>query len=207
MQPYGGGWICPQGTGETTVGHRALTEVIVSALLVGTGGLMTPDYFAKRNERGYKFNQVKILSGHRGVALRLPAENMAHIRAVMKLAVSELSLLLGVSRQAIYDWQNGAQPSPHNAERLEDLAKAADVFLAEGIVVTPRLLKRRIAGGKTFFDNIRDGGSTEHAARSLVQTIRRELEQRKALDARLAGRKPPSMDYTDVGVPTLDNRV
>jgi predicted transcriptional regulator len=125
---------------------------------------------------------------------------------VLKPAVTEVASLFGVSRQTIYDWQNGAQPTQANAGKLEDLAAAADVFVAEGISVTPYLLKRRIAGGKTVFEVFRDGGDTENAARQLAQMVLRESNQRRILEARMAGRKLQKIDYSDAGVPALKER-
>jgi transcriptional regulator with XRE-family HTH domain len=203
---YGGGWISHESTGGPQVSHAQFMTALASALLIGTGGLMTADYFAKRNERGYKFSQVQSSPAHQGLGLRSPAGNLARVRAVLKPAVSDLAALFRVSRQAVYDWQNGTQPAIENAARLEDLAKAADILLGEGIAASPHLLKRRIAGGETLFDAVREGRSAEEAARRLVQTVRHELDQRNALDSRLAGRRRPPIDYADAGVPTLDKR-
>jgi len=213
--PLGGGWIPQNGTGSLAGGVSRLIVIGASCLTfafapignIGTGGSLTPEDLIKRHERGgYKLSYSESTYALQESVPRTPPENIARIREVLKPAVTEVASLFGVSRQTIYDWQNGAQPTPANAGKLEDLAAAADVFVAEGISVTPYLLKRRIAGGKTVFEVFRDGGDTENAARQLAQMVLRESNQRKILEARMAGRKLQKIDYSDAGVPALKER-
>ena len=206
-QPYGTRWLDEPGTGlipEYT--SRLTTAVIDSAWLIGTGGIPTADYFSRRQEMGYKFLNVDPPPAPEIDAYRSPAENVAHIREILKPAVSGFASLFCVSRQTIYDWQNGTQPAPEHKTKLEDLSKAADVFLMEGVPVTPYLLKRHIAGGKTLFDIVREGGSAEEAARQLSEMVLHEFQQRRMLDARLARRKPKATGYDDAGVPAFNER-
>jgi len=212
---FGGGWIPQNGTGSLAGGVSRLIVIGASCLtfafapigMTGTGDSSTPENLFKRHERGgYKLSYLESTHVLQVSVPRTPAENVTHIREVLKPAVTEFASLFGVSRQAVYDWQNGTQPAPASAGKLEDLAKAADVFVAEGISVTPYLLKRRIAGGKTVFDVFRDGGNTESAARQLAKMVLHELSQRRIIEARMAGRKLSEMDYTDAGVPALKER-
>jgi len=213
--PLGGGWIPQNGTGSLAGGVSRLIVIGASCLTfafapignIGTGGSLTPENLIKRHERGgYKLSYSESTYVLQESVPRTPSENVARIREVLKPAVTEVASLFGVSRQTIYDWQNGAQPTQANAGKLEDLAAAADVFVAEGISVTPYLLKRRIAGGKTVFEVFRDGGDTENAARQLAQMVLRESNQRRILEARMAGRKLQKIDYSDAGVPALKER-
>jgi transcriptional regulator with XRE-family HTH domain len=115
-----------------------------------------------------------------------------------------LAQALGVSRQAVYDWQNGKAIGAFNVARLADLAKAADVFAREGLTSPSQLLRRPIKGGKSFFELVREGGSAENAIRDLVSRVRRELLQRQVLAARLENRKRPEIPWEDYGSPVLD---
>jgi transcriptional regulator with XRE-family HTH domain len=178
---------------------------VALALQVGTGGQLTETYYKLRGEKGYAFARYETdISDAAAVTIRTPAEDLGRIRAVLKPTVTDLAGLFGVSRQAIYDWQAGKAIASENAAKLEDLAKAADVLAAEGLTTSYQLLRRKLPGGKTLFEVVRDGGSAESAARSLVQMVRRELEQRKAVEARLAGRSRAAPDAADYGVPMLD---
>lgn len=206
-QSYGFRWFDETGTGSTPEHTFHLTDAVIdSAWLIGTGGIPTAGYFSRRNEMGYKFLIVESPPAPEVYAHRTPAENVAHIREILKPAVCEFASLFRISRQTIYDWQNGTQPAPEHENKLEDLSKAADVFLMEGVPVTPYLLKRRLAGGKTLFDLVREGGSAEEAARQLSEMVLHEFRQRRMLDARLTRRKPQATGYDDAGVPAFNER-
>lgn len=201
-----GGLSASEGRGIT-----GLTPYLMCALLAGTGGYTTADYFAKRNDHGYKFVQFEGLPPATGIAaqediVRTPAENLARIREILKPTITELAHLFGVSRQAVYDWQAGKLTAPENAAKLDDLAKAADALALTGIEGSSQLLRRKIAGGKSLLDVVREGGSAASAAQVLAQTLGREAKQRERLALRLAGRAKPNVPHDDYGVPMLDER-
>jgi transcriptional regulator with XRE-family HTH domain len=184
-----------------------ITPLTAFGLQVGTGGAPTESYYKQRGNKGYPYVHYESLPANTEfVSTRSPSENLSRIREVLKPSVTELANLFGVSRQAVYDWQSGKPTSDENATKLEDLAKAADVFIRENLTASSQVLRRKIAGGQTLFDVVREGGSAENAASMLAQMVRRESEQRKALDARLANRKKPIVDYVNIGAPMLDER-
>ena len=201
-----GGWIANRATGNSyPAASRGLSAIIASALLVGTGGHMTVDYLVERQDRGYKFNEFGRTILRQAFVERTPVENLRYIREVLKPSVTDLANLFGVSRQSVYDWQNGTTPSPDHIARLQNIAKAATVFAVEGSTASAQLLRRPVAGGKTLFDIIREGGSAEDAARTLVQMNRREQTQRESLKTRLVGRRPRT--DAEYGVPMLGESV
>jgi transcriptional regulator with XRE-family HTH domain len=208
LSQYGGGWLSSRATGSTSpTVKKNLSAFVTCALLVGTGGHMTINYIVDRHDRGYKFSQFDSLSSPQTSDARTPAENLAYVREVLKPGVSDLANLFGVSRQAVYDWHGGTQPSPGHIARLEDLAKAADMFTAEGLTASSHMLRRAMAGGKNFFELVREGESAENAARALVLMLRREREQRRAIEVRLADRLQSAVQKTEYGgVPMLDER-
>lgn len=177
--------------------------MIAIALQVGTGGAQTNDYYMQRGPMGYAFAHYDVPIIDTPVT-RTPMEDLSHIRVILKPAITDLSQALGVSRQAIYDWQNGKPIGARNAGRLAGLARAADIFAAEGLPMPSQLLRRSIKDGKTFFDIVREGGSAENAIGELVSRVRRELLQRQMLSARLAKRKRPVIPSEDYGSPILD---
>jgi hypothetical protein len=188
-------------------GQAFLAGMLAVALQVGTGGEATAHYYKARGSKGYPIADYDAPSSVvTGVADRIPAEDLAQIRAVLKPAVKDLAEMIGVSRQAVYDWQGGATIASRHAERLANLARAADLFANEGLTATSQVLRRPIAAGCSFLDIVRDGGSATDAARSLIGVVRREAEQRKALEARLAIRARPVLLEDDFGVPMLDER-
>lgn len=179
--------------------------LLAMALQVGTGGVQTTDYYTRRGLMGYAFALYEPAPNIEAPPdIRTPMEDLSHIRAVLRPTVTDLAQALGVSRQAIYDWQNGKAIGSVNVVRLADLAKAADVFAVECLTSPSQLLRRPIKDGKTFFDVVQEGGSAENAIRELVSRVRRELLQRQILAARLANRKRPEVSWEDYGSPVLD---
>lgn len=207
-QRVGGGWPRSSATGCTaTNSHKTLTALVTTAFLVGTGGHLTVGYIVDRNDRGYRFNRIDGVTPRSASVVNTPLENIAYIRDVLKPGVSDLAALIGVSRQAVYDWQAGTHPSAEHVSRLDDLANAAKILAAEGLVASTQLIKRPLAGGMSFFELVKEGGSAQNAARLLVQLLRREADQRQMLNSRLAGRKQPETAVADLGAPMLDESV
>lgn len=183
---------------------KAAPSSTVRALLVGTGGEPTAGYYRLRGLKGYAYSSGEPVPVAPSAPDRTPAEDLAHIRAVLKPTVTDLALAFGVSRQAVYDWQNGRPIAAENAARLADLARAADAFAAEGLTATAQVLRRPVAAGRTLYGIVREGGSAEDAAGKLCGMLRREARQREALSARLANRRRPTVSADDYGLPMLD---
>lgn len=185
-----------------------IAAIPIFGLQAGTGGAITIDYLKARGSRGYAF--VAYDSDRQTTEMASeasPAEKLEHIRKVLQPHVTDLARAMGVSRQAIYDWQGGSPISADNVARINDLARAADLFAREGLQATARVMRRPITGGKNLFEIVRDGGSAEAAARTLIEIVRRELKQRENLKARLATRwRPTSEDFRDVGAPMLNEK-
>jgi hypothetical protein len=180
----------------------------VLAFVVGTGGLMTADYIASRNDRGYRFQEFEFKSPKPNAKsrqlVRSAVANLAHVRSVFKPSVKDLADLFGVSRQAIYNWQAGQAVSPQNELRLDELAKAADLLLGGGVEDGTRLLGRKLAGGKSMLEAIRDGMAAEDAAKTLLSMLTDEMQQRASLSNRLANRSRKAVDVSTIGSPHLD---
>lgn len=192
-----------QAANQKTCAVLVGATVIAFASLAGTGGVSDSNFLAKRKSIGYGVGYFHGLDTEAADAARSAAGNLARIRGILKPAVSDLATLFSVTRQTIYNWQGGEQPKDEHLAKLEDLAKAADIIAAEGLANPSQLLKRKISNGKNLLDIIRAGGSASEAAQKLVQTVRREEQQRKMLADRSAGRKRPIISPADFGVPSF----
>jgi hypothetical protein len=181
---------------------------MVFGFQVGTGGATTIKYLKARGSKGYAFTaEDPNLQRAPSAIGRSPAENLEHIRAVLQPNVTDLARALGVSRQAIYDWQAGRPIAATNVQRIEDLARAADLFAREGLHGTAQVMRRPISGGKNLFEIVRIGGSAEDSARMLIEIVRRELKQRESLKARFRTRSRPTRDdFSDLGAPMLNEK-
>jgi DNA-binding transcriptional regulator YiaG len=190
--------------------HGCGAELMV-VLLVGTGGAFTPEFVIARDSKGYRLNEF----GHvettqhckvRKTLIRTPAEDLAQIREILKPSITQLAALFGVTRQAIYNWEAGKPIAEANQSLLTELALAANILRASGVSGSPRILSRKVNGGLTLLESIRNGASGEKAALNLIGMVEKEAGQRKSLEQRFASRPRKSVDVVDVGVPHTDER-
>lgn len=94
-------------------------------------------------------------------------------------------------------------PGPIVRPELNELRSAADVLAAESFEVHPRLLHRKLPGGRTFLETIALGGSGAEAARALANMLQIEAEQKAALDKIFADRA--STKNAGLGLPPLND--
>jgi transcriptional regulator with XRE-family HTH domain len=189
---------------DTWAGCRspALAAVVAVALNVGTGGVSNAAYYHERARMSYGLSSESALPQIAIVQEATTVENLDKIKNVLKPSMAELARALGVSRQALYDWQAGLSIASENAKKLKDLAGAADVFISHGLTANNQLLRREI-GGRSFFDRIKNGESAEESARHLIEIVRRENEQREKLGRRLKDRDSVTTSEVDIGLPHL----
>lgn len=190
-----------------TIHSNNLRGRILTYCVAGTFGLLSPNYLhASAATANWHINQIEI-NGERKVTaapVSASARDISHIREVTKISVSELARVLGVSRQAVHEWIKGGPLSDRNVQLLSELAQVADVFLELGIDVTPQILRRKIGGGQSILESVKQDGKAIELARMLVDTLSRESQQRQRLAARFAGRPSPLLTDIDFGTPHVN---
>lgn len=107
-----------------------------------------------------------------------PRDQLQFIRETLKLNVSDLASVLGVSRPTVYAWLEGDEPSSENYTQIARLKRIADEVHGLAIPRFEKLLKRPIFQGLSFLDKLKASGEEidyralqhlaekEHAARS-----------------------------------------
>lgn len=200
-----GGWFCdrPTSTGAPSfLGNMQKCLVAGCCLLatsVGTGASahnIDTGRLQQQRSTGSSISSPQKIHSVEIALARTPAEDMERIRKSLSPAMSDLAKALNVSRQTIYNWVNGEQPTPEHIASLKDLALAADMFKEAGVLVNGTLLKRKVIQGKTLLDVVREGSSARDAAQILIRIVQRETIQREQLASRFAGRRAsrPSAD-------------
>jgi DNA-binding transcriptional regulator YiaG len=187
--------------------HNDLRGRILSYCVAGTFGLLSPMYLhASAATANWNINQIEIDDSREAVteAASPSIGDIAHIRQVMKISVSELAKVFGVSRQAVHEWIKGGALSPRNAQRLSELAQVADVLLESGVEIAPQMLRRKVSGGQSLLESVQEEGKVVELAHKLIDTLSRESQQRQRLAARLAGRQKPILAPGDFGAPHLN---
>lgn len=203
---YGyGGW---KDCAPVTDTKPSVATTLVLALLAGTGtgGYADGRYWLQRQDMGY-FPLVIQVHGQSDDLPQpdtaTPANQIALVRDVIKPAMTELAAAFGVTRQTMYNWANAEkQPAPEHAARLEDLATAAQHLVAAGFSGSA-ISRRKISDGKTLLQLVQEGASATKTADKLIATLRKEVDQRARMTARLAGRKPNAAHTEDAGSPML----
>ena len=208
-----GAWQIGTGTTREEIRSQMVAAISLATCFVGTMGGITPEMLTQSNvtsNSGVQFRYAKTsTSDAQSAVIALqpsPIDNLARIREVLKPTVLELANLFGVSRQAVYDWQSGAQPSLQTVLRLAELARAADVFALSGVTVNSQTLRRKVTGGITVLDAVMNGAQAVELARQLVKTLQRENSQRERLATQLTGRKAVPADSSDYGAPALKEK-
>jgi DNA-binding transcriptional regulator YiaG len=131
---------------------------------------------------------------------RSTAEDINRIREVINPAVSDLARVFNVSRRSVYDWIKGSNPNDEHFEKIQDLAKAADIFAKSNVQVTHTLLKRKLYKNQSFFDAFANGESAVEAATFLTNIANKENAHSKRISERFAGRT----QLKTVSAPELD---
>lgn len=143
---------------------------------VGTGGLNTPSFMQARGEVGYRSPFISLRTIEQVPSLSA-ADNLDFATRVLQLNQSELARALNVSRQTIYNWQDGEAISTQNSEKLANLAVAAELFSGLDRRKIKELVRRKI-GGLTILEVVARGQSTKAFAQQLLARAARDELQR-----------------------------
>jgi len=172
----------------------------------GTGGLEDFNFLSSRHgyHRFQLINAVTIVSEAHYAPY---AELMEEIKSGFGRTMSHLPPVFGVSRQTLYNWKAGELPREQHQAKLIQLAAAAQIFSEAKFKPTPAMLERTVAQGKSFIGLLSDGGDGREIALKLIRIVHRGLAAQEKLDAFLGDRKPPSLDVSDMGRPSLPEDV
>lgn len=179
---------------------------LLSYFVAGTLGLLTPMYLhAGAATANWNINQIAFDEVRASTALNTSTStrDISHVRQVLKISVTELARIFGVSRQAVHDWLNGGALSSRNAQRLSLLAEVADVFVESGVNISPQMLRRKVGTGQSLLDSFKDGSNIVQEARQLVSTLAREATQRQRMSERLSDRLKVELPVNAFGLTQL----
>lgn len=194
-----GGWIFDnkvlKGTGVAVGTFISLLSNPVEAN-IGTAGLRTVN---SQHFYGSLNPVLKVYLQESNDIVATTADNLAKIRDVFKPAISDLANIFGVSRQAIYNWISGEEPIDVHARKIKDFADAADLVNESGLLISGHVLKRKIVDGKSLFELVESGASAKESMLNLLKILKRETEQRKQVEQRLAKRPKPQINSMDIG--------
>lgn len=189
-----------------TFGLFTGAAVALIVAFVGTGGLTYKDHVRDRLDPAKRYEATKSPSQAASPSSFLSvAEQLALVKKTLQPSMSELASIFQVSRQSIYDWQKGSQPSEENLRRLGYVANVASAIGAVDLPRSGSLLKVTVVDGRTLLEIAREGEPFEWAVKVLAQR-QKTFEEERARITRLFKNKSKNVDaesLNDIGVPHL----
>jgi hypothetical protein len=174
----------------------------------GTGGVITARSLLECNCWQYNLLNRPISiepSTNKNIDTRSPAEHTANIRDVFAVNMSDLAVLLGVTRPTAYAWLEGNEPKPEAITRIQRLSRIADRVKRMNIERMDKLIHRKILNGESLFDLLK----TDKDPFILLQSLKEisEKEARTRREPKSSGKHLRSLDEIvgESGVP-IDRR-
>jgi len=188
---------------ETRAARPPVQFVREEARIVPLSGTALRYYFHKRQvgSTGYS-DWVFLVNGPLSQVLEEAAppeasvkEKLEYIETTFDLRVVRAAELLGVSRQAVYDWKGGKSLSDENHRRLDALYRAARRFEEAGLKPDYTTKHRLIGGELEFIQAL--GQDPLDAVEKLIEVAERGKRQREWLEQRLKTRPEPQGSIAD----------
>lgn len=164
--------------------RRAPSKVVALlagvAALAGTGGVMhTP------TDIGYTLPCVRLQSSP-----RTHIASMQIRRIVTELSISHAACarVLGVSRQALYNWLNGVAPNPRHQAVIVALGRVHESLSALGVPMRA-LLTQPLRAGQNFWQLVQAGEDPGALAQIIRTNYERRADQRELVAQRIAAKR------------------
>lgn len=113
------------------------------------------------------------------ISLLSPAEQVANIREVFAISMSDLAAILGVTRPTAYAWLSGQEPKHESAKRIQSLSSVADKFRQANIPRLDKLVSRPIVSGRSLLDILRTDENPLMALDALTALGNKEAQIRQ----------------------------
>lgn len=83
---------------------------------------------------------------------RSPADDLANIRDVFAIDMSDLAILLGITRSTAYAWLKGDEPNSEAIPHIQRLSNIADRVKDMNISRLDMLVHRPLSDGRSLFE-------------------------------------------------------
>jgi transcriptional regulator with XRE-family HTH domain len=116
-------------------------------------------------------------------------QQLAYVRDVLAISITDLAELLGVARPTIYAWMQGAAvPRDEHLLRLQQVEQQAREVEAFGLLMEAKLLKRPLRDGTTLLQRLNQRQPLAPALTELAELNRIERQQRASRKGHALGR-------------------
>ena len=181
---------------------RWLVQVATtSALVVGTGAVTSHSFHLLGTSHlgpGASGMAPDCLGEGTDVVLPSVATRLSTLKQALGLSMSELGRILGVTRQAVYNWQRGGAIDGANDQRLQAVVSALEPHLELFRTRAGGVGNRAIDGQRTLIEALSEGMPPADAFSRLAAILTAEDQQTQRLSALLRHRQgEPGADDLD----------
>lgn len=154
----------------------ALVPGVFSSLMApGSGGMDTVDALSSRH---YLFEASAAPVTLTYAKTRSSEEQIAILRQVLGLSITDLAELLGVTRPTVYAWMKGGEMKEEHAHRLSELSSVAEEIESAGVEGLAKLAKRKLSAGVSLFELVKAGQPFSHLLHEIAALAETEQRQR-----------------------------
>ena len=115
-------------------------------MVPGTGSAFSPEGLVQLERWAHQGDlEIRPIARQADAHFKIGAQHAQNIRDKFGLNMSDLALLLHVSRPTVYAWLKGQSPQADAFERLSNLSTAADRFAELGISRPETVVKARLS--------------------------------------------------------------
>ena len=113
------------------------------------------------------------------IDVRSPAKDLANVRDVFAIDLSDLAVLLGITRPTAYAWLKGDEPEPEAVPRIQRLFTIADRVKDMNISRLDKLVHRRLSDGRSLFDILKTDADPTEVLASIQAIDAKEAQTRR----------------------------
>lgn len=167
-------------TGRTS--NALKISVLIGVILAGTGGVTQ----FHSDGIGYSPSSIRFIDA-RGSNILLRTQ-VQIILEELEISNVGLARALGVSRQTIYNWLNGAPLTKLHQAKVNSLSQVCEILLPLNL---PRhqLLTQAMDSGLNFWQLIENGADAKSLALRLKASYERRSSQRSLMAERIAAKR------------------
>lgn len=133
---------------------------------------------------------------------RSPAEELQYIRQHLCLNMSDLALLLGVSRPTAYAWLDGDEPKEDNYHSIVRLSRIAEQFERLHLANLEKLLRRPVFDGRSLLDKLKASEEIGDCIPVLQNLASKEASARSRLKG--SGKSPDNQGLSNLSTPIYE---
>lgn len=165
---------------------KAAAAVIVVGLGAGTGGSVNQHYLKQKGDLGYE-----IIRGSARAAETAQigiSADLDLIRSALKVGVSAIGKIFGVTRQSVYLWMRGGAPGNERAAQIARIAAAIEPHAPLFRSHVARVGQLKLESGETVVEALAAGGDVDALLGEIVAKVSSQQARRNQFAARLRGR-------------------